>query len=68
MREHRVEHGTENDDADNNAHPEAHMVNLLDTRAHVGDARAHIEFRRKRGMGDAPQNQDCQAALWPVGE
>lgn len=65
---HRVEHGAKHDDADDDAYPQAHMMQLLQALAHLGDAGAHVEFRRKGSMGNAPYDQDRQAALQPAGE
>ncbi len=67
MCKHRIEHGAKNNDADDNTDPQSHMMDLLDAKAHVGNARAHIERCGKRSVGYAPQNQDCQAALEPAG-
>ncbi len=42
MCKHRVEHHTDDDDADNGATPKSYVVELLEARTHVSDTRAHI--------------------------
>ncbi len=41
MCKHRVEHRTDDDDADNDATPKSYVVELLDARTHVSDNHAH---------------------------
>ena len=67
MCKHRIEHGAKNNNADDNTYPQTDVMNLLDTNAHFGNARAHIERRRKRIVGRSPQKQECQAAFEPAG-
>ena len=47
MGEDRVEHRAEYDDTNDDANPQSHVMDLLDTHAHFGDAGTHVEGRRK---------------------
>lgn len=68
MREHRIEHSAEYNDANDDAYPKTDVMNVLDTHTHFGDARAHVDPCGKRKLGNAPQKQDHQAVLWPAGK
>ena len=68
MGKHRVKHGAEDDDTDNDADPQTHVVNLLNALAHFGNAGPHVHICGKHKLGDTPKNRDHQAVLQPAGE
>src|SRR4030095_11695328 len=55
MGEGRIEHRAEDDDADDDAHREAQVMESLDAPADFGHAFAHVEGGSSANVGDYPQ-------------
>jgi len=54
MRKHRVEHSAKHDDADDDANPQADIVDVLYALAHFRHAGAHVESGCEGNMREAP--------------
>lgn len=68
MGENGVNHGAEDDNADDDANPQAHVVQVLDALAHVGNAGAQIQHDGQGIFGKQQQSGGRQTVFKPAGE